>query len=98
MNGPDGRPGRGIQYPFVQPSPGQWHSEWRESLLEPWKEVMRKLMRYHAVNPSSSLATISTEFIPFADYGGGAKYSLFEHNVACAEWLRKTWAEILAGV
>ena len=30
------------------------------------------------------------------DYGGGAKYSIFENNVACARWLRETWAASLA--
>lgn len=90
---PDGRAGRAIQYPFVQPGQGEWHSEWCEEKLEPWKEVFRQLFRYHAGNPSSPLTTVSTEFIPFPDYGGGAKYSLFEQNVACAEWLRKTWLE-----
>lgn len=25
---PDGRFGRGIQYPFRRPKPGEWHSEW----------------------------------------------------------------------
>ena len=90
---PDGRLGRAIQYPFVPPGPGEWHSEWCEVKLDPWKEVFRQLFRYHARNSSSSLATVSTEFIPFPDYGGGAKYSLFEQNVACAAWLRRTWLE-----
>jgi hypothetical protein len=26
------------------------------------------------------------------DYGGGVKYSLFEQNVAIAQWFRDTWA------
>lgn len=88
---PDGQLGRGIQYPFVKPSQGEWHSEWSEEKLEPWKEVFRQLFRHHARSPESSLATVSTEFIPYPDYGGGAKYSLFEQNVACAEWLRGIW-------
>jgi hypothetical protein len=96
MNGADGKPGRGIQYPFVPPRPGEWHSAWDAANLEPWKEVVRQLMRHHLADPASQLATISTEFIPFPDYGGGAKYSIFEHSVACAEWLRQTWAEIQA--
>lgn len=90
---PDGQPGRGIQYPFVKPGPGEWHSDWHEEKLEPWKEVFRQLLRHHARNPKSLLGTISTEFIPYPDYGGGAKYSLFEQNVACAEWLRSIWME-----
>ena len=88
---PDGRPGRGVQYPFVEPAPGEWHSAWQEERLEPWKAVIRQLMRWHADHPESRLGQISTEFIPPPDYGGGAKYSIFEHNVACARWLRETW-------
>ena len=86
--------GRGIQYPFIKPEPGQWHSKWNESLLEPWKEVLRQLMRYHSTNYESKLSTISTEFIPNPDYGGGAKYSIFENSLACVKWLRQTWNEI----
>ena len=94
MNGADGKPGRGIQYPFIRPKTGEWHSEWDERRLEPWKEVVRQLMRHLATDPTSQLSTISTEFIPFPDYGGGAKYSIFENSIACAEWLRRTWAEV----
>ncbi|MCP4306945.1 MAG: hypothetical protein GY788_19115 [bacterium] len=85
--------GRGIQFPFIRPEPGQWHSEWDEERLEPWKEVIRHLMAYHATTEDSPLSTLSTEFIPYPDYGGGAKYSIFENSVACAKWLHKTWAE-----
>ncbi len=88
--------GRGIQYPFVRPGPGQWHSDWDEAKLEPWKEVIRNLMAYHANHDESPLSTISTEFIPFPDYGGGGKYSIFDSSVACAAWLRETWQETLA--
>jgi len=98
MTGADGKPGRGIQYPFIRPKPGEWHSEWDAAKLEPWKQVVRQLMRHHATDPDSRLQTISTEFIPFPDYGGNARYSIFEHSVACARWLRQTWAETLAEV
>ena len=93
----DGSVGRGIQYPFIQPSPGQWHGDWAQDRLDPWKEVIRQLMRHHAGDDAGNLRQISTEFIPFPDYGGGAKYSIFEHSVACAHWLREIWAETLAG-
>jgi hypothetical protein len=89
----DGRVGRGIQYPFIRPAPGEWHSDWSAEKLEPWKEVMRKLLRHHATAETSPLGQISTEFIPGPDYGMGAKYSLFEHSVACAAWLRETWTQ-----
>ena len=93
---PGGSPGRAIQYPFVQPGKGEWHSEWNEGKLEPWKEVFRQLFRHHARTASSTLTMVSAEFIPYTDYGGGAKYSLFEQNLACAEWLRKTWLQELS--
>jgi hypothetical protein len=89
---PDGSVGRGIQYPFREPAPGTWHSPWREERLEPWKEVMRQLLRHHAADPASPLQMISTEIIPPPDYGGGARYSLFEDSIALAHWLRAEWA------
>jgi len=93
---PDGRFGRGIQYPFVRPRPGEWHADWDEAKLEPWKEVLRRLLQFHARRPDSCLGQISTEFIPFPDYGGGAKYSMFENAVACVTWLQQSWKEIQA--
>jgi hypothetical protein len=90
----DGSPGRGIQYPFRQPKPGTYHTEWREELLEPWKETVRSLLRHHAADPKGTLGQISTEFIPGPEYGEGCKYSLFEQSVACVEWMRETWTEI----
>ena len=89
--GPDGKPGRGIQYPFARPRPGEYHAEWDEARLEPWKEVIRQLMRHHAADPAGTLGQISTEFIPNLDYGEGCRYSLFEQSIACAAWLRTTW-------
>ncbi|OCC23613.1 hypothetical protein MB02_10610 [Croceicoccus estronivorus] len=94
MAGLDGRPGLALQYPFIRPNAGQWHSEWDESLLETWKFAISKLLQHHANTPGSRLGTISTEFIPFADYGGGAKYSLFENNIACATWIRAEWERL----
>lgn len=92
--GADGKPGRGIQYPFADPGPGMYHAPWDAGRLEPWKEVVRQLMRRHAGDPASPLGQISTEFIPGFDYGEGCRYSLFEQSIACAEWLRETWREI----
>lgn len=94
----EGRPGRGIQYPFKQPKPGQYHSKWREEALEPWKETVRTLMRYHALDPKRKLGQISTEFIPSFDYGQGCKYSLFEQSVACVKWMRTAWFDINGSV
>ena len=86
--------GRGIQYPFAEPSPGTYHSAWDGEQLEPWKEVVRQLLRYHAVQPNSPLGQVSTEFIPNLDYGEGCRYSLFEQGIACASWIREAWQDI----
>jgi len=88
----DGKVGRGIQYPFTDPGPGNYHAPWDGALLEPWKEIVRQLMAFHAADPAGTLGQISTEFIPNFDYGEGCKYSLFEQSIACAEWMRQTWA------
>ena len=88
-----GRPGRGIQYPFKRPQEGQYHAPWSEQALEPWKQVMRQLLKYHADSADSSLGQISTEFIPNLDYGEGCKYSLFEQAIACVEWMRGVWQQ-----
>lgn len=94
----DGRPGRGIQYPIERPRSGTWLDEWDETLLEPWKHVVRKLFRFHATSPASCLGQISSEFISRPDYGAGCRYSMFEQGVACATWLRSLWRETLAEV
>jgi hypothetical protein len=88
---PDGSLGRGVQYPFVRPAPGAYHAEWDEAALEPWKTVMRDLLRHRAADPARALGQISCEFIPNIDYGAGQGYSIFENNVACAAWLRAEW-------
>jgi hypothetical protein len=90
----DGNVGRGIQYPFAEPRAGEYHAAWDGAKLEPWKQVMRDLMAYHASHDESRLGQISTEFIPNFDYGENCKYSLFEQSVACAQWLRSTWQDI----
>jgi hypothetical protein len=87
----NGEPGRGIQYPFVAPAPGTYHTDWQANALEPWKEVIRQLLRHHATNEDSPLGQISTEFIPNFDYGEGCRYSLFEQATACVEWMRQEW-------
>ena len=90
-NHADGSVGRGIQYPFVEPGPGEYHAPWSAEALEPWKEGMRILLRHHAEDPSSKLGQISTEFIPNTDYGEGCRYSLFDQAVACVNWMRGAW-------
>jgi len=88
-----GQPGRGIQYPFVRPKPGEYDFDWHEAALEPWKLVVRQLLRHHAGDPKSTLGQISTEFIPNFDYGEGCRYSLFEQAIACVEWMRAAWGK-----
>jgi len=85
---PDGSVGRGVQYPFIKPLPDQYHTEWDGTKLVYWKEVVKKMLKYHFEN-NSSLECISTEFIPATDYGEGNTYSLFENAVACAKWIRE---------
>lgn len=80
--------GRGVQYPFVAPPTNSYHQPWREKDLEPWKTAVRQLIAWKMSHPHAALKKISCEFIPFADYGGGARYSLIEQNIACAAWLR----------
>jgi hypothetical protein len=91
---PDGNFGRGVQYPFVRPKPGDWYDDWDERRLEPWKRVVCDMLSYHATNPHSCLTNITLEMIPFTDYGAGVKYSILENNVACARWIREQWHEI----
>ncbi|TFL15626.1 xylose isomerase [Pusillimonas caeni] len=88
--------GRACQYPFAKPVPGEWHLPWHAYRVEPCKEVVRRLLRHHRDTPGSPLRYITTDMIDMADYGGGVKYSLFEQNVAIAEWFRETWAQIQA--
>jgi hypothetical protein len=90
-----GKPGRGIQYPFMKPGPGEWHSPWYAYKIEPSKEAMRKILRYHVTHRTSPLRYITTEMINLPDYGMNAKYSLIEHNIACARWIRRTWNELV---
>lgn len=87
----NGNPGRGIQYPFKQPAPGQYHAPWDEEALEPWKESIRHLLSFQANDPKASLGQISTEFIPNLDYGEGCKYSLFDQAIECVTWMRSEW-------
>lgn len=86
-----GEAGRGVQYPFIQPQSGEYVAQWEAEKLEPWKTVIRQLFKYLREDTAVPLAQISTEFIPFPDYGGGHGYSIFENSVACAKWLRETW-------
>lgn len=93
---PDGTDGRGIQYPFIQPGPGEYLAEWDAARLQPWKQVMRELLRHHASDAASEMRHISCEHIVAVDYGAGHRYSTFDNNVACARWLRAEWAQALA--
>ena len=85
---PNGTVGRGVQYPFIKPLPDQFHADWDGTKLVHWKEVVKKMLKYHFEN-DSSLECISTEFIPATDYGEGNTYSLFDNAVACAKWIRE---------
>ncbi len=92
----DGSHARGIQYPITRPQPGEWHSPWYAYQLEPSKQAIRKALRYHIAHENSPLRYITTEMINLPDYGLGAKYNLFEQNVAAATFIREAWAETKA--
>lgn len=94
MNRRRGQPGRAIQYPLVEPPPGTFHAEWHAERLEPWKHAVRDLLRWMRAHPDRAPQQVSCEFIPFPDYGGGARYSIWDNNVACARWLRAEWAAL----
>ncbi|MEX8493367.1 MAG: xylose isomerase, partial [Sphaerotilus sp.] len=94
MNRRRGQPGRAIQYPLVAPPPGTFHADWQAERLEPWKDAVRDLLRWMQTHPERAPQQISCEFLPFPDYGGGARYSIWDNNVACARWLREEWAAV----
>lgn len=89
-----GQPGRGVQYPFVRPRPGEWYDEWHAHLLEPTKEVVRKTIRHHLTHDDSPLRLMTVDYINLPDYGLGVRYDTFESSVAVARWIRKTFQEI----
>ena len=84
--------GRAIQYPFMAPGAGQFQGEWNAERLQEWKTAVCEMLRHMRQQPDQAPQRISCEFIPFADYGGGARYSIWENNLACAQWLRGQWA------
>jgi len=86
--------GRGIMYPFSKPEPDEWHSPWHAYLLEPTKEVVRKVLDYHKNDPDKRLKYITTEMINLPDYGHNAKFSLIGQNAAVAQFVRDTWADL----
>jgi hypothetical protein len=93
---PNGSWGRGVQYPFVRPQPGEWHSDWSEEQLGAWKSLTTAILR-HTASQAGGFEQVTAEFIPGIDYGAGAKYSLAENNVSCVHWLRETLALIRTG-
>jgi hypothetical protein len=95
MQGPGGRWGRACQYPFVRPAAGEWDHFWHAYRVEPYKEVVRQVFQYHHNTANSPLRWLTTDMIDLPDYGGGVSYSLFEKNVAIAQWIRQTWNEIV---
>ncbi|NKB19609.1 MAG: xylose isomerase [Alphaproteobacteria bacterium] len=93
---PDGSVPRGIMYPFLKPSPGEWHSPWSAYKLDVCKEAFRKVLGYHLTHDTSPLEYVITEMIATSDYGMGAKFSLLEHNAACGQWIRDCWSQMKA--
>ena len=93
---PDGSEPRGIMYPFLKPGPGEWHANWEPWRLEPCKEAIRIILRYHLDRNTSPLKYIITEMITTADYGMNAKFSIIDQNAACGQWIRDSWAQLKA--
>ncbi|MEN9383726.1 MAG: hypothetical protein RL323_869 [Pseudomonadota bacterium] len=91
MNRRRGLQGRAIQYPLIEPPPGTFHQPWRAQELNPWKQAVRELLAHMRQHPERTPQQISCEFIPFPDYGGGGRYSVWDNNIACAHWLRSEW-------
>jgi hypothetical protein len=89
-----GQFGRGILYPFTKPALGEWHSPWHAYQLEPMKEVVRKVLRYHRDDPRKRLSFITTEMINLPDYADSARFSLIQQNAAIASFVRATWASL----
>ena len=87
----DGRPGRAIQYPMLEPPEGSFHSPWQPERLAVWQQAMRQVLAHIAAHPEGGLQQVACEFIPFADCGGGSRYSIRGTNLACAGWLREAW-------
>ena len=94
MRRADGRPGRAIQYPLVEPGPGEFHRRWQEEGLAVWKGALRDMLAWRHAQPGRAPGQISCEFIPFPDYGGGARYDIWRNNIACACWLREEWERL----
>jgi hypothetical protein len=90
----NGQPGRAIQYPFVAAPEGSFGAAWQAEQIEPWKLAVRQMLAWKAAHPECPLERVSCEFIPFTDYGGRARYSIWENNLACAAWLREEWAAL----
>ena len=93
---PDGSMPRGILYPFVKPSPGEWHSPWSAHRLEACKEAIRTIFRYHLTHEASPLKYMITELITTADYAMNAGFSVIDQSAACGRWLRESWAQLKA--
>lgn len=87
----DGRPGRAIQYPFVDPGPGTFHRPWDAQALTTWKAAVAELVDWMKAHPDRAPQQVSCEFIPFPDYGGGGRYDIWQNNIACARWLQAMW-------
>lgn len=85
---PNGSVGRGVQYPFIAPEAGEYHSLWDGTKLAPWKKTVTDMLDHAADNANAPLQCISTEFIPWTDYSEGNTYSLLNNSVACAQWIR----------
>ncbi|MGQ7934190.1 sugar phosphate isomerase/epimerase family protein [Paraburkholderia sp. D1E] len=88
------RPGRGIQYPFEHPAPGEWHTEtWHAHKLACTMEVVRKVIDQYLRHEASSMRIMTIDNINLSAYGVGWKYNMFADSCAVARAVRALYAE-----
>ncbi|AKV10042.1 hypothetical protein B723_28020 [Pseudomonas fluorescens NCIMB 11764] len=91
------RPGRSIQYPFSNPKPGEWHTDfWHAHKLAPTKELIRKAIDSYIQEEKSSLRLMTIDNINLAAYGTGWKYDMFADSCLVAQFVRELYAERVA--
>jgi len=91
------RPGRGIQYPFNQPTEGEWHTDfWHAYKLAPTKEVIRKIIDSYLNNPNSKVQLMTVDNINLESYGLNWKYNMFADSCSVAHYIREIYEERLA--
>lgn len=88
------RPGRGIQYPFRRPAPGEWHTDaWYAHKLACTMEVARKVIDHYLRTDNAAMRIMTVDNINLSAYGVGWKYDMFADSCAVARAIRTLYAE-----